>query len=53
MLNSSLRTVYEHGKFERKNLSVSNTLVRQEPLIVALLRATCGQYSMSGREQGY
>lgn len=52
MPNCLLRTIYEHGKFERKNLSVSNTHTRQEPLTVALLRATCGQ-SMSGREQDY
>lgn len=26
---------------------------RQEPPLVALLRATCGRYSMIGREQGH
>lgn len=40
-------------KLEGKYLSFSNIQIRQEPLEVALLRATCGQYSMSGREQGY
>jgi len=41
------------GELEVKFPRFSNIQIRQEPLKVALLRATCGQYSMSGREQGY
>lgn len=50
---SLLRLTYERGKFEGSSVSLSTTQKRQEPLEVALLRATCDQYSMSGREQGY
>lgn len=52
-LEQFVATHYERRKFEGRYLSFSNIKIRQEPLEVALLRATCGQYSMSGREQGY